>query len=289
MKLSIQPLLKEFSLHLIIIATTLALGYWYVSSQLGGEDSRLPLPERIYVRRSLLLLPAQPLTDVGQMARAGSRSDTLAIYRGSDSLNLMLRLDGGRAFFYAQSSTASRLQLVAEIDSLEQYQAEWGKIRLACDGAFFQYRDTLTYTCYHLPLVYIFDGKGECLARVRTIDQSPYPQLRTHMGRTTLEHGRAHNTNIGAYVRDGLLYVLSQQVDPQEQYLILDCYQLEDGQYRYSIQSRGEHQLNNLEVSTLSYADSTLSVLSRQGTAYSLVRDKQARPSAPAPRPRHKP
>lgn len=277
MKSSIKTLSKEFSLHVIIIGITLALGYWFLSSHTEKGQSDLPHVARTFIRRSLLALPAGLPNDVGQVVRERTGSDTLGLYLGEDSLSLTLLLDRGRAVFYAHSAEKPEPKVVATIDSLEQYQGEWGQIRLAVDGTFFQYRDSLTYACHHLPLVYVFDGDGACVQVVRTIDQSPYPELRTHMGRTTLEHGRAHNTNVGAFVRDGLLYVLSQQVDPKDQSLILDCYDLEDGQYRYSIRSRGEHQLSNLWVSQLVYVDSALCVQTEHG-GYSLIRDAEMSP-----------
>ncbi len=250
-----RNILKELSIHLLIVASFAGMGWLYMQSQIG--ESKVVVPQRRYVAKeiSLHLASLQRPNQMNSKSKVGS--DILQSYQSRNGLIFTLRcVNGGASFCVGTNSSLCRS--IQRIPDTEVYQGDWSKIRLACDGSFFESDHIITYTCYHLPQVYVFNDKGEALGIIYTIDEVPYPIFHKHSGRVTLERGYAHNSNIASFVRNGIVYVMSEQVLPVDPYIIFDCYRISDKVYLYSMKARSNTSLSNLYVSAISLLNDSL-------------------------------
>lgn len=270
MRKSIRAIAKELSIHLVIIASALGLAYWYLSP--SGERKAMVAPsKRVYHSDTLRL---EPLVDYEWPARAFDKSkpldSVLRVYRSvATGGEIRLVQQGKRAVFLSGSAGGSLQSSGHEIPNLEPYDGELDKIALACDGQYLESGGVITYSCYHLPLVYLFDQEGKAMSYINTIDQVAYPALRRHSGRVTLEQGHAHNSNRVSFVREGVVYVISEQVSSHDPYITLDCYQLSSGEYMHSLRVKGDEALSNFDVSAIRQEGERLVLLTPLGI-YSL-------------------
>lgn len=262
MRSSVKAIAKELSIHIVIILSCLGLGCWYLSSR---EVSRRPVAipnNRVYTSDTLRIEPWEiSCPKTGYVVEKWSGNVMLS-HRSTTGAKFTLEKKGTKVWLV---SLYNGQRSEYEIPNLEAYQGDRDKLRLACDGMFVEYKGVITYTCYHLPLVYVFDNRGRPLGRINTIDRVPYPELRKYAGCVTLEQGRAHNSSQASFVRDGVVYVLSERVDPRISNVILDCYSLSDHTYLHSVRARGDKPLGNHDVSSIEVVRGTLVLVTSRG------------------------
>ena len=106
--------------------------------------------------------------------------------------------------------------------------------RLAYDGVFLRFSNYITYTFQHLPIIVVFDAKGNLLKQIHTKDNVPCPSIIRYKHLYIYERGKTFNSNISSFVNGQLLYVFSYRVPKISKEFVVDIYSLETGKYLYS-------------------------------------------------------
>jgi len=121
---------------------------------------------------------------------------------------------------------------------------------MAYDGDFFQYDNYITYTCLHMPNIWVFTTEGKLLTGITTQDSVPMPSITYYENALLYERGKTFNSNMASFVHEGKLYVFSYRVLRDTEF-VLDVYDLTSGRYLKSLDIPSKGFGNNLTIQSL--------------------------------------
>lgn len=124
---------------------------------------------------------------------------------------------------------------------------------LSYNGNFLITGNYLIYVCSVKSYMYIFDLNGNYLCTIRTKDNVPSPNISVFNDTYIYTRGKTFNSNIGAFIKNDIVYVLSYRFN-DEHNVIIDRYSLSDGNY-----------VNSIKVPELSCANNHIEQLFQMG------------------------
>lgn len=104
----------------------------------------------------------------------------------------------------------------------------------------------VSFCLLHMPYVYVIDNKQE-VHIIQTIDNVPPPKIIEYKEMYLFERGGTFNSNVGAFLLDDLVYILSYRVSNDKE-LVLDCYGIHKADYRGSLIVSNVGELNNRDI-----------------------------------------
>ena len=133
---------------------------------------------------------------------------------------------------------------------------------LAYDGKFLNTNGIITYTFTHLPYIYVFDKTGKLIKNVKTLDNVPAPSIIKFEDFYIFERGKTFNSNVGAFVKDNSLFVLSFRIAAPAHYII-DKYNLHKGEYQGSFTIPNQNNMNNRDIEKLVFLHNHILIVSK--------------------------
>ena len=121
------------------------------------------------------------------------------------------------------------------------------ELSLVYDGVFNEGDSLVTYTCLHVPWVYVFDLEGNLVREVTTKDRVPVPIITRFKDYFVFARGKSFNSNMGSFARGDTLYVFSYRV-PASPGFTLDLYGIPGGDYLGSIYLEGGGEATNQDI-----------------------------------------
>ena len=130
------------------------------------------------------------------------------------------------------------------------------------DGVFNEGDSLVTYTCLHVPWVYVFDLEGNLVREVTTKDRAPVPIITRFKDYFVFARGKSFNSNMASFARADTLYVFSYRV-PASPGFTLDLYGIPRGGYLGSIGLEGGGDASNQDVDGVYIRGKVLGVLAK--------------------------
>ena len=121
------------------------------------------------------------------------------------------------------------------------------ELSLVYDGVFNEGDSLVTYTCLHVPWVYVFDLEGNLVREVTTKDRVSVPIITRFKDYFVFARGKSFNSNMGSFARGDTLYVFSYRV-PASPGFTLDLYGIPGGDYLGSIYLEGGGEATNQDI-----------------------------------------
>jgi hypothetical protein len=183
-----------------------------------------------------------------------SRVAKIVMLGGDDALILSEKEIGKRSLVFYQcryrNDTLKKYGEGVLFESSNNYHDFSQKV-LACDGIFFDAFGYVTYTCLHLPYIYVFDKRGRYIKRIETLDHVPFPSIIEYNNVFVFERGKTYNSNVSSFAHKDKLYVFSYRVQLNKNKYVIDTYDLKTGQYIDSRYVDSECHKTNRDIDCL--------------------------------------
>lgn len=163
----------------------------------------------------------------------------------------------------ASGYAIAELQNVGEIEGLwKSDYTSYPELSLVYDGVFNEGDSLVTYTCLHVPWVYVFDLEGNLVREITTKDRVPVPTITRFKDYFVFERGRTFNSNMASFARADTLYVFSYRV-PASPGFTVDLYGIPRGGYLGSIGLESGGEATNQDVDGVYIRREVLGVLAK--------------------------
>lgn len=130
-----------------------------------------------------------------------------------------------------------------EVELSDKYKT-FPEKALAYSGVFHKAFNYITYTFSHIPLIYIFNNRGNFITAIKTKDNVPYPSVIQYKDYFILERGQSFNSNTASFVYGENLCVFPYHAPSHGEFTV-DCYSLSNGIYKGSISIKNRANMDN--------------------------------------------
>lgn len=187
----------------------------------------------------------------------------------SDSTLLVLETNSGTASKRAQFRVLNvktrkfiSPEMKATLPEIKKYQT-WQEQQLAYDGQFLNVNGTITYTCAHIPYIFVFNNIGQLVKTVETRDKVPAPSIIKFEDYYVFERSKTFNSNMGAFANDNSVFVFSYRISTPGHYIV-DKYGLHDGEYQGSFSIANHNNLNNKDIDKIVFLGKNIIIIAKK-------------------------